>query len=140
MKHYTRTNNAVYNLGYHITWCPKYRKSFLLQLDQNFLKRSLQLAAIKIQGVVENVEIMPDHIHLFVRLKSSKVSVSRLVQALKGYSSYAIKRKYTWMQKYKALWSAGYFAESVGNMSAATIKKYIANQKVHLKPNYHKRV
>jgi len=135
-KKYTRTTNAIYNLGYHITWCPKYRKSFLLNLDQSFLNRVFQIAAIKVRGQIENIEIMPDHIHIFIRLKQNHIPVSKMVQILKGFSSHAIRQKYTWMKKYKALWSAGYFIESIGNMSEKVIKKYIDNQKINLKPKY----
>ena len=133
---YVRTSNAVFNLGYHITWCPKYRKGFLLKLNQSFIHRTFQLAAIKVKGIIENIEIMPDHIHVFLRLKRNHLSVPSIMQIIKGYSSFVIRKKYEWMRKYKALWSPGYFIESVGNMSEKVIKKYIDNQKVNLKPDY----
>lgn len=136
MKNYTRTKNAVFNLGYHIIWCPKYRKNFLLDLDQQFLIRTFQIAAIKINGVIENIEIMPDHIHIFLRVKQNHISISKIVQMLKGFSSYTIRKKYQYMKKYKALWSPSYFVESIGNMSEKVIKKYIDNQKINVKPTY----
>lgn len=59
-----------------------------------------------------------------------------LIQTLKGYTSYMIRKRYQWMKKFKALWSAGYFIESVGAMSESVIRKYIDNQRVNMKPNY----
>lgn len=134
MKKYTRTTNSIFNLGYHIIWCPKYRKNFLLNLNQQFLLHTFHIAAIKVQGHIENINIMPDHI--FIRLKQNHISISKMVQILKGYSSYIIRKKYNFMKKYKALWSPSYFIESIGNMSEHVIKKYINNQKINVKPSY----
>lgn len=136
MKNYTRTTNAVFNLGYHIIWCPKYRKHFLLDLDQQFLIHTFHITAAKINGLIENIEIMPDHIHIFLRLKQNHISISKIIQILKGYSSYTIRNKYQYMKKYKSLWSSSYFVESIGNMSEQIIKKYIDNQKNNVKPTY----
>lgn len=136
MKKYIRTTNSIFNLGYHITWCPKYRKSFLLNLNQQFLLRTFQIAAIKVKGHIENIEIMPDHIHIFIRLKQNHINTAKIVQILKGYSSYMIRKKYNFMKKYKALWSPSYFIESIGNMSEKVIKKYINNQKINIKSTY----
>ena len=133
---YNRTTNCIFNLGYHIIWCPKFRANFLLNLDQKFLKRTFEISAIKVRGVIENIEIMPDHIHIFIQLKQNHLPISKIVQILKGFSSYTIRKKYKWMQKYKSLWSPSYFVESIGNMSEKVIKKYIDNQKINLKPTY----
>lgn len=135
-KQYTYTRNAVFNLGYHITWCPKFRKPFLLRLDQTLLRKLVRVAAIKVHGVIENMEIMPDHVHVFIRLKRNHVAISRVVQSLKGYTSFSLRKACTWMKQYKALWSPGYFVESVGNMSEKVVKKYINNQRSDLKPSY----
>lgn len=136
MKKYVHTKNAVFNIGYHITFCPKYRKPFLHKLDIQLMRRTFMIAAIKVRGVIENIEIMPDHIHIFIKLKQNHISIPSMVQMLKGYTSYVLRRKYLWMKNYKALWSPGYFLETVGNMSEKTIKKYIDNQRTQLKPTY----
>lgn len=136
MKKYTRTTNATFNLGYHITFCPKYRQSFLCNLDRHLLVRVFQIAAIKVQGLIENIEIMPDHIHIFIRMKRNHVPIPRIIQSIKGFSSFRIREINPWMKKYKALWGAGYFVESVGNMSEGVIKKYIDNQRTNVKPSY----
>lgn len=39
------------------------------------------------------------------------------------------------LYKYKALWSRGYFCESIGQISESIIIKYIENQWKHYKPN-----
>jgi putative transposase len=136
MKYYTRAKNSVFNLGYHITFCPKYRKPFLMRINLKMITHIFHVCAIKVNGIIENMEIMPDHVHIFLRLKNTNLPISKIIQTIKGYSSFAIRSKFIWMKKYKALWSSGYFAESVGNMSESVIKRYIKNQKTNMKSDY----
>jgi len=136
MKNYTRAKNSVFNLGYHITFCPKYRKPFLTRINIKMITHIFHVCAIKVKGIIENIEIMPDHVHIFLRLKNTKIPMSKIIQTIKGFSSFQIRNKLSWMKRYKALWSSGYFVESIGNMSENVIKKYIQNQKTHIKPTY----
>jgi REP element-mobilizing transposase RayT len=78
-KNYTCTTNSIFNLGYHITWCPKYRKSFLLDLDQSFLKRIFQIVEIKVCGHIESIEIMLDHIHIFIFIRLKQIIVCSII-------------------------------------------------------------
>ena len=77
------------------------------------------------------VVVMPDHVHLLVTYPP-KVSVSRLVNSLKGVSSRMIRkkndpgiRKKLWGS---ALWSPSYFAGSCGGAPIAVIRQYIEQQ------------
>jgi len=79
---------------------------------------------------------MPDHIHMFIRSSTSNIEISKVVQIIKGYSSFIIRKKYIFFKKYKAFWSPTYFIESVGNISEKVVKKYIDNQKINVKPSY----
>ena len=71
------------------------------------------------------------HVHLPV-CHPPKVTISKLVQALKGYSSLIIRKKnYPSIQKKslgKALWSPSYFACSCGGASISIIRQYIEQQ------------
>ena len=82
---------------------------------------------------IEKLEIMDDHVHIFFKPKKPNHSIPKIVQSLKGFSSYYIRNKYKEAIKYKSFWSSSYFIESVGNISESTIKKYIENQKKNLK-------
>jgi putative transposase len=72
-----------------------------------------------------------DHIHLLVNYPP-KVSVSKLVNCLKGVSSRLIrKRAYPSIQKAlwgKSLWSPSYFAASCGGAPLGIIQQYILQQ------------
>jgi putative transposase len=72
-----------------------------------------------------------DHVHLLVNYPP-KVSVSKLVNSLKGISSLMIRKKnYPNIRKKLwggALWSPGYFAGSCGGAPISVIRKYIEQQ------------
>ena len=134
-KYYQRKRHSVFNTSYHIIWTPKYRKPFLMRFHDELLKL-ITTKAIKINCLIENIDIMPDHIHVFIRCKRNTLSVSKIVQYLKGYSSFMIRKKYPYMKKYKSMWSPSYFSESIGHMSEKVIKKYVDEQKINLKKKY----
>ena len=73
-----------------------------------------------------------DHVHLLVH-DPPKVSVSALVNSLKGVSSRLIRKKnYPRIQKNLwegSLWSPSYFAGSCGGAPIAVIRQYIEQQK-----------
>jgi len=76
---------------------------------------------------IHAMEIVEDHVHLFLELYPS-VSLSKVVQYLKGGSSYRLFRLHPELKKRYwggCLWSSGKFFRSVGNVTADTIKHYI---------------
>ncbi len=73
--------------------------------------------------------VSKDHVHVLVSIPP-QVSISKLVQKLKGKSSYKLQREFTtlrnryWGQR---MWARGYFACSTGNITDEMIKDYIEN-------------
>lgn len=76
-----------------------------------------------------------DHVHLLIEYPP-KVSISNLVNSLKGVSSRMIrKNEYPTITKKLwggALWSPSYFAGSCGGAPIDIIKKYIEQQRTPL--------
>lgn len=73
------------------------------------------------------MEIVDDHVHLFLEFRPS-YSLSRVVQFLKGGSSYRMFKLHPELKKRYwggSLWSSGKFFRSVGNVTADTIQHYI---------------
>ena len=128
-KRWTTSNKAVYNLGYHIIWCPKYRRKVLEGQVADRLRHLLLEKADSIGVCVENLEIMPDHVHLLV--KTSPVNAPHyIVQQLKGYTSRILRREFASLKsRLPTLWTRSYYIESVGHISEATVKQYIESQK-----------
>lgn len=93
------------------------------------LKELLNEKAIELGVVIENMEVMPDHVPLFVKCEPSDAP-QFLVGQFKGYSSRILREEFPELKsKLPTLWTRSYFAESVGHISQATIKKYIEEQK-----------
>jgi putative transposase len=63
---YTKNTGAVFSLKYHLVWCPKYRRPVLTGPVERRLKALLRLKAKEIGITIHGLEIMPDHVHLFV--------------------------------------------------------------------------
>jgi len=128
-KRWTTSNKAVYNLGYHIIWCPKYRRKLLTNSVETRLKELLYQKADELGLTIETCEIMPDHVHLFI--KSSPVdSPHFIVQQLKGYTSRILRQEFPQLKtRVPTLWTRSYYIESVGHISENIVKKYIEDQK-----------
>jgi putative transposase len=119
----------MFNLGYHFIWCPKYRRKVLVNQVEQRLKELLLEKAQHISVDIESMEVMPDHVHLFV--KSSPVnSPHYVVQQFKGYTSRLLRQEFSTLRsRLPTLWTRSYYVESVGHISEETIKRYIEAQK-----------
>lgn len=72
-----------------------------------------------------------DHVHLLVNFPP-KVALSRLVNSLKGVSSRRIRQEFPDLRRQywraNRLWSAWYFAGSVGGAPISVLRQYIQQQ------------
>jgi putative transposase len=126
---WTTSNKAVYNIGYHLIWCPKYCRKVLVgdveaRLREIFLEKANELGI-----TIETMEIMPDHVHLFVKSPPT-LAPHFIVQQLKGISSRLLRQEFPHLRsRLPTLWTRSYYCESVGHISEETIKRYIEDQK-----------
>ena len=127
------TKHETKSSKYHLVWTPKYRKSYLTGNIKNTVEIAIIEKCEELKVKLMNMQVMPDHIHLFVSIPLT-ISISNVVNQLKGYSSYKT-RKTLKLYKYKAFWGVNYFCESVGHISELTIRRYIDNQWMNYHPN-----
>ena len=130
-KRWTTSNKSVFNIGYHLIWCPKYRRPVLTNEIDIRLKELLNEKAKELNINILSMEIMPDHVHLFI--KSTPVDAPHfIVQQLKGYTSRILRKEFkTLKSRLPTLWTRSYYCESVGHISEKTIKKYMEDQKTN---------
>lgn len=139
----TKINDAiyakrcVYNLHYHLIWCTKYRNEIFANEElENNMKKILYKVAEDNEIVIENLEVMPDHIHAMVAFPPKK-AVTDVVKALKGRSAFIFLKEHPQIVNDKCwgghLWSPSYYIGSLGNMSKDVVEKYINNQKYNKK-------
>ena len=128
-KRWKTSRTAVYNVGFHIIWCPKYRRKVLTGHVENRLKELLYEKAEAIGVTIKSLEVMPDHVHLFV--KASPADAPHwVVQQFKGYTSRILRQEFQSLRsRLPTLWTRSYYLETVGNISQETIERYIENQK-----------
>ncbi len=121
----TYRSHSVGQNAFHLVWKPKYSSSILRFESVNLVCRgALKLVALQYSCNIYELQIMPDHIHLFVELPPT-MSISKAFQLFKGISSRIIKRRFKFLRNYPMIWSRGKFFRSVGNVCFDTIQRYI---------------
>ncbi len=126
---YRKTAGCVYNLHYHVVWCPKYRKPVLVGEVATALDETLRAKAAELDIGVEALEVMPDHVHLFIAVPPTDAP-QHFVNQFKGYSSRVLRQRFPHLTRLlPSLWSRSYYVGSAGHVSAETIERYIAAQK-----------
>jgi putative transposase len=117
-------------INYHIVFCTKYRKPLLTGKVEDRLRELLVDSSDDYGFSIKQLEIMPDHVHVFVQLNDTEVSPHRTVSRLKGYSSRFLRKEFDELRKkIPCMWTRAYYIGSVGHVSKETILKYIENQK-----------
>ena len=123
------TSHAVGESNFHIQLTPAYRKPIFA--DENVAELTLAYIIEKLNEmkvVLAGYGFGPNHVHLFlsnVRL----VSEMELVRQIKGYSSYKMRKHFSYLIKTKLygkkFWTEGHFYRSVGAVNYETMKHYV---------------
>ena len=129
---YYRHNRRKYSLKVHIVLVTKYRKQLLQgSIADDVKQKILDIANTRGYEIIA-METDKDHIH-FLLSYDTMDRVSDIVKIVKQETTYYLWQKYNsvlskqyW--KKKIFWSDGYFACSIGEVSSATIQKYIESQ------------
>ncbi|WP_460760569.1 IS200/IS605 family transposase [Nocardiopsis oceani] len=123
-----RFSGGVYDLGMHLVWCPKYRRPVLTGAVAVRLEELLKAKAEEKGWEIVALEVMPDHVHLFVK-HDPKSSASHVAHQFKGSTSRALRAEFGHLRsRLPTLWSSSYFAASVGVVSQETVRRYIDTQ------------
>jgi len=121
------TTNAHYNLNYHLVWIPKYRRCVLKDAIKEKIEQIIKEIAEGKGLEVLAMEIMPDHIHLFVSSPPQN-SPSLIVNWFKGISSNLYNQRFATRKEERIRWAHGFYSGSAGTVTEETIKKYIEEQ------------
>lgn len=129
-------NHCKFNINYHIIWIPKYRKHILFGRVAEVLKEIIMGTCLDNNAEVLALEIMPDHIHLFVGGKPT-TKPSELIQLIKGNTSRKLRMAFPDLKflgfkkhykKFDSLWARGYYCGTAGHVSQEAVKRYILEQ------------
>jgi putative transposase len=114
----------------HLVFVAKYRKKVFSKRSLDSLQQIFEKVCNDFEAELVEFDGEKDHVHLLVQYPP-KVAVSKLVNSLKGASSYRLKRQHPELNRYYwkgALWSPSYFAGSVGGAPIEVLKQYIEQQ------------
>jgi putative transposase len=128
LRGYGRTSGAVHRIGLHLVWCPKYRRPVLGDRVADRLRSLIQAKCAERGWTVQALEVMPDHVHLFVRT-GPDASPALVAHQCKGFTSRVLRAEFPHLRsRLPTLWSKSYLVTSVGRVSEAAIRRYIAEQ------------
>jgi putative transposase len=120
-------SHSVGQNWYHVVLIPKNRYPLFAQEHQRQLAiKAFEWICSRHKIEIFTQEIMDDHVHLFISCPPD-YSIRKLVQLIKGGSSYYIRKNHPPLKQYKALWSKGFMYRSVGSVSAEVVRHYIDN-------------
>jgi len=132
MENYQKTSHATFDIKYHIVWITKYRKSVLTGAIAGRTRELIRLVCKSNDVEILSGHVSKDHIHLLVSVPPH-LSVSKLVQNLKGNTSHKLLMEYKELNKQywgRKLWAGGYFAATTGNVTDEVLMEYIRNQEI----------
>lgn len=123
--------HCVFNLHVHLVFITKYRKAVFSKAVLGDMRIIFTDVCKDFESELVEFDGEVDHVHLLINYPP-KVSVSKMVNSLKGVSSRLIRKKnYPCIQRKlwsDALWSPSYFAGSCGGAPIDIIRKYIDSQ------------
>ena len=126
---YKSNLNVVYSCKYNVIWCPKYRRSVLVNGVDVRLKEIIQAVANDCRAEILELEVMPDHVHLLVEV-DPQFGIHRLIKLMKGKSSKLLREEFPWVKsRLPTLWTNSYFVSTIGGAPLEVVKQYIEQQK-----------
>lgn len=120
-------------LNYHIVWIPKYRRKILSGQVATVTEDVLRIVANEKGWEIIALEVMPDHVHLFVSAPP-KFAPAEIVKALKGWSARRVLMAFPDLAQKTGrgtLWAPSYYVGTAGSVSAETIRSYIEECQDH---------
>lgn len=122
--------HCVFNIHIHLVFVAKYRKAIFDAGALDTLEQIFTNICQDFEAELAGFNGEKDHVHLLVNYPP-KVSVSKMVNSLKGVSSRLLrKQRSDLIELYHqdVLWSPSYFAASCGGAPLSIIQQYIDQQ------------
>ena len=127
MENYRRGSHTIFDCKYHIVWVTKYRFGILKGEPGLRVRELTREVCLKHNVQILKGHVSSDHVHLHVSVPPS-VSISKLVQFIKGKSSHKLLSEYATLKKRywgQHIWARGYFVVTTGIITDEVIQNYI---------------
>lgn len=125
---YRHNHTSVTLINYHFVWIPRRRRKVLKGKIAERLKELIYEILDEIACRVIALEIMDDHVHLFLNCPPS-MAPKDIMFRVKGRSARVLRKEFPDpLMKLPSMWTRSYFCSTAGNVSSETIERYIAEQ------------
>lgn len=124
--------HCVFKMHVHLVFVSKYRRKVFDGDAIERLRPIFTKVCIDFEAQLIEMDGEDDHVHLLVEYPP-KVSVSSLVNSLKGVSSRMLrKERPDIVKRYwkNVLWTPSYFAASCGGAPISIVRQYIEQQQM----------
>ncbi|MDS9398370.1 IS200/IS605 family transposase [Aphanizomenon flos-aquae NRERC-008] len=122
-----RERHSVTDLKIHLVCVTKYRRAVFTGESLDLIEKTFREVSEKMNFKVLEFNGGGNHVHTLIEYPP-KLSVSQIVNALKGVSSRRYGQAGYKKPHEESLWSPSYFAISVGGAPLEILKEYIKNQ------------
>lgn len=122
--------HCVFNLHVHLVFVTRFRRKVFSTAILDEMKAVFQNVCLDFEASLQAFDGQKDYVHLIV-IYPPKVSVSKLVNSLKGVSSRLLRKKFPALEKsyWKGgLWSPSYLAASCAGAPISIVQQYIEQQ------------
>jgi putative transposase len=119
---------SVTLINYHFVWITRRRRKVLIGEVESRLKQRINEVATELDCGVIAMEIMPEHVHLFLNCPPM-LAPDQIMFRIKARTAKVLREEFEHLQRMPSMWTRSYFCSTAGNVSSATIQRYIAEQK-----------
>ncbi len=122
-------DTSVSLVNYHFVWIVRRRRKILKGALDERLKVLIREAVDSLDCEVIALETDLDHVHLFVNARP-RLAPYQIMHKVKGYTSHELRKEFPEIKtRLPSLWTRSYFVSTAGNVSSATIKRYVEEQR-----------
>ena len=90
-------------MHYHFVWCPKYRRPILIDAVAKRCEQLIKQKAKELNCEIKALEIMPNHVHLFIQANPLQ-SPNLVVAQIKGFTSRLLRKEFPFLLRMPTLW------------------------------------
>jgi putative transposase len=125
-REYRHKETSVSLINYHFIFCPKRRKKVLVGAVRERLIVLIHETAAELDCDILALEVMPDHVHLFVSAPPD-IAPNQLVGRFKGKSSRFLRLEYPTLRRLPSLWTRSYVCSTM-KPHDSTVREFVESQ------------
>lgn len=126
---YVHKDGLVYRNQFHVVFCPKYRRPVLVDEVAVRLREILLETAAELDVKILSMEIMPDHVHLFISF-DPRLMLHKVIKIFKGTSAGILREEFPGLKsRLPSMWTRSYLSCSTGRFGETAIERFVEAQK-----------